>query len=147
MKVFKFITNGVLLVIIGILHSHFAISAGGFQKQMLEFSRSNFYRISEGMDEFPAVAGHMNFEGFAAFWFLYFGFMLIPLGLLVHSIEIKKLTLPHYFTWSYLVFVLIGCYMIPNSGITFFMLPHAVYMLLSNHMKSKKKGELAQRLN
>ena len=89
------------------------------------------------MNEFPATVGHTDFESFAALWFLLFGIFLIPLGLLVHSIEKQKLALPPYFTWTYLLVVLIGVYMVPNSGITFFMLPQAIYMLIRNLIRSQ----------
>jgi hypothetical protein len=59
-------------------------------------------------------------------------------GLLVHSIERNKGIVPYSFTISYLMVVLIGCYMVPSSGMTFFMLPHAVYMLIRNHLKAGK---------
>lgn len=138
MRIIKKITNGILLIIIGLLHTQFAFSADGFQKQMLHFSKSYFYKISGGMEELPASIGLTNFENFAAFWFLYFGIFLVPLGLLVHFIEKQEQVLPHYFTVSYLVVVLLGCYMVPNSGITIFMLPQSVYMLISNSIKAKK---------
>ncbi|WP_108868538.1 DUF6463 family protein [Aquimarina aquimarini] len=145
MRIIKKITNGLLLIIIGIMHTLFAFSSGGFQKQILFFSESNFYKVSQGMKELPASIEHTNFEHFATFWFLYFGFFLITLGLLVHSIEKQKLALPHYFTVSYFIVVLLGCYMVPNSGITFFMLPQAIYMLISNYLKIKKQyGKLSQ---
>lgn len=32
--------------------------------------------------------------------------------------------------------------MVPNSGITLFMLPQAVYMLISNNIKAKKNNKL-----
>ena len=139
MKIINKITNGILLIIIGIMHTHFTFSSGGFQKQMLDFSKTSFYKISNGMDELPASLDTTNFESFAAFWFFYFGIFVIPLGLLVHSIENKKQVLPHYFTISYLIIILLGCYMVPNSGITVFMLPHALYMIISNSIKARKR--------
>ncbi|WP_408032501.1 hypothetical protein [Tenacibaculum xiamenense] len=57
----------------------------------------------------------------------------------MHSIENKKQVLPHYFTISYLIVILLGCYMVPNSGITVFMLPHALYMIISNSIKARKR--------
>jgi hypothetical protein len=60
------------------------------------------------------------------------------MGMLVHSIEKSGRTLPHYFTISYLVVVIIGAYMIPSSGMTFIMLPHAVYMLVINFIRANK---------
>jgi hypothetical protein len=132
------ITNGILLILIGILHTRLVLSSDGCGKQFSGFAGSCFYKISGGLAELPASAGKTNFEALAAFWFFYFGLLLVPLGLLVHSIEKDKRLLPHYFTTTYLVFVLIGCYMIPNSGMTFIMLPQAVYMLISNYIKAKK---------
>ena len=135
MKILKKITNGILLIVIGLLHTRLAISPDGFGKQLGNFSESFFFKISEGINELPAATGKTNFETFAAFWFFYFGIFIIPLGLLVHSIEKANRTLPHYFTIAYLIVVLIGVYMVPNSGMTFIMLPHAIYMLISNYLK------------
>ena len=96
MKLLKYITNGVLLIIIGILHTHFVLSDGGFSKQFTEFSTQNFYNISNGVAELPATVGITNFETFSAFWFFYFGLLLFPLGLLVHYIEQHQKCLPNY---------------------------------------------------
>ena len=137
MKILNKITNGILLIVIGIMHSHMAFSPDGLGNQFLKFSNTYFFNISSGLDELPAEIGKTNFETFAAFWFFYFGILLIPLGLLVHSIEKDGRILPHYFTVSYLIFVLLGCYMIPNSGITIIMLPHAIYMLVRNYLRAK----------
>jgi len=136
MEILKKITNGLILVIIGLLHTQYALSS--FGKQFLEFSKSYFFKISNGTDELPALAGKTNFETFAAFWFFYFGIFIIPLGLLVHSIEKNKGIIPYSFTISYLLVVLIGCYMVPTSGLTSLMLPHAIYMLVSNYIKTRK---------
>jgi len=137
MKILNKITNGILLIVIGIMHSHMAFSPDGLGNQFLKFSNTYFFNISSGLDELPAEIGKTNFETFAAFWFFYFGILLIPLGLLVHSIEKDGRILPHYFTVSYLIFVLLGCYMIPNSGMTIIMLPHAIYMLVRNYLRAK----------
>lgn len=138
MNVLRKTTNGIILIFFGIMHTHLAISDGGFGRQFQTFSKSFFYKISKGMDELPATAGNTNFESAAAFWFFYFGLLIIPLGLLVHSIERQKKILPQSFTISYLILILIGAYMIPNSGMTIFMLPHAIYMLISNLIKHKR---------
>lgn len=132
------ITNGVLLIIIGLLHTKLVVSADGCGAQFSDFAKTNFFRICGGLNELPAAAGKTNFESFAAFWFFYFGILLIPLGLLVHAIERKYKVLPHSFTISYLVVVAIGAYMIPASGMTYIMLPHAVFMLAGNFYKSRK---------
>jgi hypothetical protein len=132
------ITNGMLLILIGLLHVQLALSPDGAGQQFQQMAETFFFKVSKGLDELPIVAGKTNSEIFAAFWFFYFGLLLIPLGLLVHSIEKEGRTLPHYFTIAYLIAVLIGCYMIPNSGMTFIMLPHAIYMLVGNCVKSRK---------
>lgn len=139
MKVLKKITNGVLLVVIGILHTKFALSADVFGKQFQAFASSYFYKIHGGMNEMPTATGFPHVEAFAAFWFFYFGILIIPLGLLVHYVESRHKTLPHSFTISYLLVVLIGSYMVPSSGMTYIMLPHAVYMLAGNYIKARKQ--------
>jgi hypothetical protein len=138
MKILKKITNGIILIIIGILHTQLVISANGCGKQFWSFSKTFFFKVCNGMDELPAAAGKTNFEALAVFWFFYFGIFLIPIGLLVHSVEKEKRFLPNSFTISYLIFVLIGSYMIPNSGMTYFMLPHALFMLIRNLIVVKK---------
>jgi hypothetical protein len=135
------ITNGILLIIIGLLHTKLVVSADGCGAQFSNFAKTNFFRICGGLNELPAAAGKTNFEVFAAFWFFYFGILLIPLGLLVHTIEKKYKVLPHAFTISYLVVVMIGAYMIPASGMTYIMLPHAVYMLVGNFYKAKRMAK------
>lgn len=132
------ITNGVLLIIIGLLHTKLVVTADGCGAQFSNFAKTNFFRISGGLNELAAAAGKTNFEVFAAFWFFYFGILIIPLGLLVHAIERKYKVLPHSFTISYLIVVLIGAYMIPASGMTYIMLPHAIFMLAANCLKSRK---------
>ena len=141
MKYLRKITNGILLIIISIFHTKLALTSEGFGTKFAEFSNSNFYKIHKGLDELPFVSGKMSIsslESFSAFWFFYFGIMLFPLGLLVHSIEKSGRTLPHYFTITYLIIVIIGAYMIPNSGMTIIMLPHAIFMLVINYMRSRK---------
>jgi len=137
MKVIRKITNGILIIVIGIMHTQFALSADGFIKQFQEFSRSSFFYLFKDMEKLRVIADKSAFESFAAFWFFYFGILLIPLGFLVHSIEKKYKILPHSFTISYLIVVLIGCYMMPESGMTFFMLPQSIYMLVSNYLKAR----------
>lgn len=139
MKFLKKITNGILLIVIAIMHTQFALSTDGFGKQFQEFSKSNFFYLFRDMQNFRTVADRTVFEPFSAFWFFYFGILLIPLGLLIHSIEKRYKILPHSFTISYLIVVMIGCYMMPESGMTFFGLPHAVYMLVSNFIKAGKR--------
>ena len=137
MKLFKHITNGIILIIIGIMHTQFCLSADGYGNQFTNFSESNFYEISQGLEDFP-INANTDFESQAAFWFFYFGLLIFPLALLVHSIEKDKKRLPLSFTISYIIVVLVGCYMIPKSGMTFFMLPHAIFMFGQNIYKTKQ---------
>lgn len=138
MKLLKKITNGILLILIGLMHIQFALSADCFGNQFKEFSKSYFFKVHRGLEDMPFIPGNSNMEAFAAFWFFYFGILIITLGLLVHFFEKKNTILPHTFTISYLLFVLIGSYMVPSSGMTFIMLPHAVYMLVVNYIKYRK---------
>ncbi len=135
MKIIKQLTNGIFLVFIGLMHTQFGISDNGFGNQFKAFAQNNFYKISTGLDQLSAKDGLIDYETFAAFWFSYFGLILIPFGLLMHAIEKMKIVLPLIFTLSYFTVVLLGVYMIPNSGITFIMLPHAIFMLLQPYIK------------
>lgn len=128
MKYFKYITNGLIIIAIAAFHTQFCLSSEGYGSQFLSFSPKFFFEICDGANEFPTNA-HTRFDLHAAFWFFYFGMLLIPLGLLIHSIEREKKTLPLMFTVSYLLVVTMGSYMVPVSGMTFFMLPHAIFMV------------------
>ncbi len=126
------ITNGKVLVFFGIIHPLLGVSPFAFGKQFSSFAKKMFFKISDGLLEFPLFNGQMNFENFAAFWFFYFGLLLIPLGILLHHIEKQNNQIPKPFVWSYLIVVIVGVFMIPFSGMTLFMLPHALYMLLNS---------------
>lgn len=140
MKILKKITNGIIIVIFGIMHTQFAFSEDGFAEQFTAFAKSFYFRVFNGANELQAATGLTTYETHAAFWFFYFGIILFPLGLLLHSVEKDKKIIPNGFIITYLIVILIGCYMIPTSGMTFFMLPHAFYMLVSNCLKMRKKS-------
>jgi hypothetical protein len=128
------LTNGNILVITGIMHALFAVLPIAFGKQFLVFSEHYFFKVSSGLSEFPLLNGQMMYENFAAFWFFYFGILIIPIGILVRHLGLKEISIPLNFIIVYLIVVLIGVYMIPFSGRTIFMLPHAIFMLWS-HLK------------
>ncbi len=130
------ITNGKVLIFFGIIHPLLGISPFAFGKQFSGFADKFFFKISGGLLEFPLLNGQMNYENFAAFWFFYYGLLLIPLGILVNYVESTNEWIPVSFIWSYLIVILIGVFMIPFSGMTVLMLPHALYMLYQ-----RKKGE------
>ena len=135
------ITNGKILVFFGIIHPLLGISPFAFGKQFAGFADKFFFKISEGLFEFPLLNGQMNYENFAAFWFFYYGLLLIPLGILVHSIEKTGGEIPKNFIRAYLIVVLVGVFMIPFSGMTFLMLPHALYMLYQSNRDLKNVPE------
>jgi len=130
------ITNGRILLFFGIVHPLLAISPFAFGEQFTGFAEQYFFKISEGLFEFPLLNGEMNYANFAAFWFFYYGLLLIPLGLLVGHIEKTSGKIPPNFIWTYLIIVLVGVFMIPFSGMTFLMLPHAVYMLVQRRKQN-----------
>ncbi|WP_438426301.1 DUF6463 family protein [Aquimarina macrocephali] len=127
------IVHGKILIFFGVIHSLLGVSSWAFWKQFSGFADNFFFKISEGLFEFPLLDGQMNYENFAAFWFFYFGLLLIPIGVLVNHAEKTNGQIPKNFMWTYLIIVLIGVYMIPFSGMTFLMLPHAIYMLYNSN--------------
>jgi len=129
-------TNGKILIFFGVIHALLGISPFAFGKQFSGFARKYFFKISEGLFEFPLLNGQMNYENFAAFWFFYFGMLLIPLGILVSFVEETNGRIPKKFVLAYLIVVIIGVFMIPFSGMTFLMLPHAIYMLIQKNRKN-----------
>lgn len=130
MGAMKKLSNGSILIFFGAAHALLGISPFAFGKQFVGFSDKLFFKISEGLFEFPLLNGKMNYENFAAFWFFYYGLLLIPLGILAGHIEEQGSPLPRKFIYIYLLIVLLGVFMIPFSGMTFLMLPHAIYMLV-----------------
>ena len=104
----KKIVNGKVLVSFGVIHPLLGISPFAFGKQFSEFTNKFFFKISEGLFEFPLLNGQMNYENFAAFWFFYFGLLLISLGILVDYVEKTSGRIPKKFIWVYLIVVLVG---------------------------------------
>jgi hypothetical protein len=130
------LTNGKILILFGIIHTLLGVSPFAFGKQFAGFADKLFFKVSGGLWEFPLLNGQMNYENFAAFWFFYYGLLLIPIGILVDYVE-KSGQIPKIFIWSYLVIVMVGVFMIPFSGMTFLMLPHALYMLYQKEQNLK----------
>lgn len=126
------INHGKLLILLGFLHTTLSVLPVAFGKQFANFAHRYFFKISPGLSEFPLLGGQMNYENFAAFWFFYFGLMLFPLGMLVNYVQKEVKKIPVVFCQVYLAVVLVGVYMIPFSGMTFLMLPHAIFMLIDS---------------
>lgn len=123
------ISGGKIFIFLGVIHTLLSISPFAFGKQFAGFANKFFFQISEGLIEFPILNGQMNYENFAAFWFFYYGLLFFPLGVLVMHIEKSTGYIPKSFSVLYLLIVILGAFMIPFSGMTFFMLPHALYMV------------------
>jgi len=68
--------NGKILIYTGIAHCLLGISPFAFGKQFSAFSKNYFFKISDGIFEFPLLNGIMNYENFASFWFVYFGILI-----------------------------------------------------------------------
>jgi len=135
MKASNKITNGKIIIVIGIIHT--VLTPIAYLKQFENFTYQFFFKINDGFME-----SQMNYETFAAFWCLFFGLILFPLGILLNSIENKNLPIPKYFILSYLIVILLGVYMIPWGGMTILMLPHVIYMLIKNRkMNVDSKSE------
>lgn len=137
MNFLKKITNGHIIILIGLLHTHLVVTADGCGVQFAKFAKTYFFSISNGMEQLPAMVGRTDFESFAAFWFFYFGLIMLPFGIAVHHLQKLNNHLPLSLTLGYLIVVLIGCYMVPNSGMTIIMLPHALFMILRPLLRKK----------
>jgi hypothetical protein len=127
------ITNGKIIVLIGVIHT--SLTPFVYLEQFKGFAHQFFFKINNGFMETS-----VDYETFAAFWCLYFGLILFPLGILLDSVEKKNMRIPMPFILSYLVIILIGVYMIPLGGMTVFMLPHVIYMLIKHTKGSKMAG-------
>lgn len=130
--------NGKTLLALGAGHFLFGVSSWAFGKQFIGFMHNAFFKVSDGLMEFPLLNGTMDYESFAAFWFVYFGLLLIVLGTAVNYIENSVSQLPPSFVWTYFVMVLVGAVMIPFSGMTLLMLPHALYMITQEIKRSNQ---------
>jgi len=90
------------------------------------------------------LGGTIQSADFAAFWFVYFGLALIPFGLLLNQFIQHIGYVPRQFIIAYLIIVLIGAYMIPFSGMTIIMLPHALCMLRDANIPTKKQIKITE---
>lgn len=128
-KIRPHLTNGLAILVIAALHTQYALSADGFGTQFRGFAATGFFRICRGTAELPVVTGRTNIEAMAAFAFFYFGLLLVPIAVLLHRFERLEGRVPRSFAVTYLVVVAIGAYMVPSSGMTLLMLPHALWMI------------------
>ena len=94
---------GISIILVGIIHSIFGLVA---------FSGIISSVLSEGV--FNTVNGQASREW--AFWFLFFGFLLIIFGLLLDWCEKSGIELPRFLPWSLLIFTILLVVIMPVSG-------------------------------
>ncbi|GAA4038768.1 hypothetical protein GCM10022409_25520 [Hymenobacter glaciei] len=58
-----------------------------------------------------------------AYWFLFFGFLLLLLGALVDWCEAQATTLPAFLGWGLLAMTLVGVAVMPISGMWLALIP------------------------
>lgn len=133
--------HGNILIFIGVMHSLFGLTPWAFGSSISKFANSFFFNINSGLSDFPLLGGEIQSADFAAFWFLYFGLLLIPLGILLQQFINQQAFVPRTFSLAYLIMVIIGGYMIPFSGMTIIMLPHALLMLKQSKSISSVTNE------
>ncbi|MEW6664284.1 MAG: DUF6463 family protein [Thermodesulfobacteriota bacterium] len=122
--------HGRLLLITGILHLIVTLLPGIFGKQILDFASHGFFNINKGLLAFPLFGGTLDNESFSAFWFFYMVPIMLMLGHLIDNLEQINGFVPRQTAIHFLIVSLIGAYMVPISGMTFFLVPQAVYMLV-----------------
>lgn len=60
-------SNGKTFLAFGVVHTLLGVSPLAFGEQFSGFSEKLFFKISDGLSEFPILGGEMNYENFAAF--------------------------------------------------------------------------------
>ncbi len=105
---------GKVLFFIGILHTTAGVS---IYKAVLGTI------LSEKL--FNTITTIEGYDRQAAFWFLYAGFMLMVLGVLINWFENNKQNVPRFVEWSLAIITITGIIMMPGSGFWFLILPAA----------------------
>jgi hypothetical protein len=101
---------GRSIVAIGLLHTVFGLV--GFRNILAMLLR-------EGI--FNTVNGQPDRE--MAFWFIFFGFLLIVFGALIDWCESKGIKLPLFLGWGLLTITIIGVMLMPVSGFWLVIIP------------------------
>lgn len=122
--------HGRLLMLTGIIHLVLVVMPGVYGEQFYLFSKQYFFYINKGLIDFPLFGGSINHEQFAAFWFFYGGVLTFMYGHLLDKFEKSNGHISREISRVFLFVALIGSYMIPMSGMTFVLLPQALYMCL-----------------
>jgi hypothetical protein len=94
---------GKSIIIIGVIHSAFGLV--GFRKTIATI-------FSEGL--FNTVNGQPERE--FAFWFVFFGLLMIAFGAFVNWVERQGIKLPKFLGWNLLALTLLIVMIMPVSG-------------------------------
>jgi hypothetical protein len=118
------LTNGKLLVSIGVVHTLFGITFGAGVAGPLA-GRNLFAEVVAG-----GVVGTIDSDPWRGlvFWFLFFGFMAMLLGQLMHRMERAGHELPRELGWLLGALTVVGIVLMPASGF-WLVLPVALRML------------------
>jgi hypothetical protein len=101
---------GMAFMVIGVIHS--AVGFWLLRDTVAEL-------VQEGL--FNTVHGQPMRE--AAFWFLFFGFLVIILGAVLDFSESQGFPLPRFLSWFTLVFIGSAVFIMPVSGFWLVLVP------------------------
>ena len=118
---------GKWFVAVGVIHSLFGFA----------FMRGTLAVLwSERL--FNTVNGQPNRE--AMFWFLYTGFLLLIVGVMVDQTEKRGLAVPSFVNWAFVVLALIGVVVMPISGIWLLLPPVAGLMIRGKNAGNNREA-------
>jgi hypothetical protein len=101
---------GKSLISIGVIHSIFGIVV--------------FHKIiGDIVAEMLMNTIHDQYDRNSMFWFLFGGFILIIIGGLIDWMERKNIEIPSFLKWSFLILMILGCLIMPQSGFWLMLIP------------------------
>ncbi len=101
---------GRSIVAIGLLHTVFGLV--GFRNILAMLLRDGIFNTVNGQPDREM-----------AFWFIFFGFLLIVFGALIDWCESKGIKLPPFLGWGLLTITIIGVMLMPVSGFWLLIIP------------------------